>query len=249
MTRLLRLLAAIAFVPAAAHAGTTVDVTPEAAANGSRFGLRLVLADPARTTATEAWAAVGPGHGLEDETRVIVRFALDASRLEVGAAADRNHLWFLALMSHPALDGENVVLFLQREGGQWLLGALVRDGALPGLQPAGRAPLPHPPEEDDPEEPERQGARRPGPLWIALEWQARAEGSLRVYGEGGPQAGARRTLLFERAGIDSASQVVNHVRVGAVRADHHLPGTFGELRLDDFVVLRRPARGAQGDLE
>ena len=48
-------------------------------------------------------------------------------------------------------------------------------------------------------------------------------------------------LMFERNDLDNRTQALNYMHVGVLNKDHHRPGMFGELYLDEFELNREPA--------
>lgn len=245
-------LLALCFVlPAATGEGNSIQVTPDAALGGSRFGLEITLDDPARVPSTSAWVAVGPDKGLEDETAVSGSFLIDPADVTMSEDGARNHIEVLSFFQDLGPSGIRIAFFLQRgRGGRWLLGAWVRDDAEGRLVLAGRGTLAAgPAEAPGPDSGNRRQRRRAATRidfeWVAASAPDAADGHLRVFRT---EPGGEKAFLFERTGLDNGTQTLNHLRVGVVNRQHHFSGTSGRLYLDDFVLSRvAPAEQAGQD--
>lgn len=218
--------------------GDTIRVTRRPAADGSGYGLLLVVGGVGGPT-SDAYVAVGPEKGFANETTLETGFTVDVTRLSLRRGKGASGvLPFLRFGEQPVPGPARVLVFLeQTPAGAWLVGARTWDDARGGLVLAGRAPLPPGSVAAgiDPTTP------RPviSPPRLEIEWAAGREpagaaGRLRVLHA---RPDGERVLLFEKTGLDNAAQVVNHVRVGVVAGDHHA-GAEGRLILDDFEVNR-----------
>jgi len=236
--------------------GNSIRVTESAALSGG-YGLLVVMDDARRTPPREAWVAVGPDKGFDNETALGGSFLLDPSEITVGRRSGKSNknggqgrgparICFLSLSRDLDRGGARVILFLEQgPRGLWLLGAELWDDRLGRYVAAGKAPL-----YGDVEALEGRSSRldgqTPEATRVWFEWGAASspvahDGYFRLFRTDAMDPDGQPMLLIERTNLSNEAQTLNYMQVGVVDVSHQLPRMFGALHLDEFELNREPA--------
>lgn len=75
------------------------------------------------------------------------------------------------------------------------------------------------------------------PTLFEFEWASGAPGYFRAY-RTIDAPGASRILMMQNTNLTNSGQDVDRFLVGMLNPNNHFPGTFGTLRMDEFVLTR-----------